>query len=254
MDPEVEERMQKEKKMSDKSLAIMEHKGENFKKEVKKMGELYSEWFKTKRPNWIVDDGDMSCFEFLKTIEKEFAPNTLWVKFHYLKNYLNLLVGLPLEGAHYRLVTEYLKKLQNGYEPKKAAIFSIWGKEGLGVYWGKKAETNHMLLFQVMSLAAVFAADRSIEVSITVMSDIKICKEERSVEITSKRAKGKRIRQRHIIPSTEEWDAVDIFERYIAAAHPQVDLNNRFFRNVHAKSKNFYNSPTGKNHWTVCSF
>lgn len=236
---------------SERAKSVFSEKGSLYEKETRKIGKKYDDWYE-KRPSFIVSHGDMSGYEFLKSLSDKYAPSTLWTKFSYLKGYFDLKYSLS-DNTSYKVTTEYLKKLSRNYTPDKAHLFEIHGDRGIMKYWKQEPENNQILLFQVMSLTAVFAAHRSCEVSKMLVSDVNIVPESKYVEITSNRSKGTKRLQAHIIPSSEKFDSVKLFKLYLERAHPNLDPSARLFRNIHSRSGEFFASPCGKNHWTKCA-
>ena len=205
---------------------------------------VYQIWFDTETRDFT--HGDDSLYEFFR-FKILFAPTRKWHKLHYLKWYLWCAYDYPQDK--FPLTIESLKSLSKKHQPKKAKVFEVFEKKGMKKYWTIENKTNRELLFTVMSLGAVFAANRSKEISTLTLGEVLIAGEE--VEFAAERVKGEQIIQRFIIPPS--IGAGSIFQKYIDLAHPEKDLEARFYRNIHSKSKNFFKSPTGKNYWTDCA-
>jgi len=191
--------------------SIFSEKGGEFDKKKKKIGHLYEEWFPS-HPSYIDAHGDVCCYEFLKLLSSKFSPKTLMLKFSYLKSYLDLKYSISND---FKLTMEYLKKINKSHHPERAHVFEIHGTQGIINYWKLEPENDQTLLFQVMSMTAVFASHHRCEVSSMLVSDINIVPEKNYVDIMSSHSKGTKRLQSHVIPSTEDFNSVKLFQLYL---------------------------------------
>ena len=235
---------------TDQAKSLFLEKGPLFEKNVWKIAKEYTDWWPS-RPSFVIAHGDHpAAYEFLKSLSSKYAPSTLWGKLHHLRHFLFLQYAIPYD--EYPMATIYLKNLNNGYQPKKAKIFEVSGPKGIINIWRLPFDNDFILLFQVMSLAAVFSADRGKELESIMVADVVFTEE--GIEIDTSRLKGTKRLQKHLIPNCEAFSATKIFQVYLERAHPEPRCpESRFFRNVHPKSKKFFASPCGKHQWTTCA-
>jgi len=175
----------------DRAKKIMKDKGDEFEKQVYSIGIMYEKWWESK-PSWITEHGDETLCEFLKSLTPKYKPNTLWTKANYARNYLDFKYHCSFENNQYRVTNEFLKRNNRDYEPQKAKIFDIEGNYSLLQYWNIEKKTNEELLFSVMSICAVFGADRGAEICSFRVGDIHILEEEQKIEIKMIRKKTKK--------------------------------------------------------------
>ena len=204
---------------------IMKDKGEEFQKNVYSLGISYEKWWESK-PAWVTEYGDEGLCKFLKSLTPKYKPNTLWTKANYACNYLKLKYHCPFENSRYHVTNEFLKRNNQSYEPQKAKIFEIQGEHGLLQYWKKPVKTNIELLYSVMSMCAVFAADRSVEVSSFRVANVIILENEQKIEISIIRMKTKKRTQSHYIPSSPTFNPIPIFQEYMTCTHPKSKLDD----------------------------
>jgi hypothetical protein len=245
--------------LSEKACAILRTHNPVYLSKLRITIEEYCKWWKGgSRPSFVVSHSDTSACEFFKTVERKYAPNTLWSKFSYLKKFLFAQFSIDLKASlSYPITTALLKKINEGYEPISAKEFTTRGKERIQRYWAQcnnelQKLDSATLLRITGSLGATFAADRSAEIHCLKVKEMKILNKY-EVEITSTRVKSNPFAQAHLIASNFEYAAGDLFEELVKRTYgPDPDPEAYLFVQVNGKSGEFeINKPCAPKFWTT---
>lgn len=211
----------------------------------------YLTWFDKERESYISRHGDESVRNYCLYLTKnKFAPSSLWSMSSYVKDYLVAVFKCDRKGWH--ATTSFCKKENEGYEQKRAKALTV---EELERFWSNETEgaTNHGLLRKVLSIACHFAGDQSKEVVSLLQSEVSIEPQKKEVTFTTTRSKGNKMRQTHIIVSTNGCDKAAIFQKYITKVRESVENFDgpcRFYLQVEPKTGRFKFQPVGKNYIT----
>jgi len=167
--------------------------------------------------------------------------------------FCGLCHGVPRDYTSYPLLKSYLKRINDGHEKKKAEALGI---EHVRYFVENLDNSCQNLLYKVLALAALFTADRSVELSAIRFKDVSINHEDSTVKIVSHRQKVNRGAQTHMLVSTETINVATLFELYIISVRKTLkdfDGEARFFRQVDARTKSFKNQVVGSRYLSKVS-
>lgn len=178
---------------------------------------IFEKWCAVKEVSRLQEEVFMAYFNHLS---KKFSPSSLWSKYSMIKSILKIKKNIDL-GKYFKL-TSYLKRLNDGYKPKKSKILE---KSDIDKFL-LEAPDHIYLLTKVATVFGIAGACRREELTNLTLDNIE--EKDDVLIITIPETKTKVSRKFIVSDPNKEIGYISIYVKY-KSLRPEGTPHRRFF-------------------------
>ena len=126
------------------AYTILNNRKKETRKEFFKWAERFDCWWVEKKNQWEHDPSDQVLMIYIESLKDRYQPSTLWPILSYTKDYL--FFRYNMNKRYLPLTTEFIKNLNEGYQPNQALFLPFEEYEN---FWEKAPNDSKFLLLKV---------------------------------------------------------------------------------------------------------